>query len=187
MENLRNNSSYNLDKLNIFTEYVICGAWAANNYQVPRNTQDLDLLVEEDNLDRITEEILHMGYHFDFDLYVPPKETISQIYGKRFLYSSDKLVKNTIIDVLTSPDEWVSDAIRDRQYDNRNNPIISIPYLTLMKIEGRAKDLADLTEILGLARGDVLEMTKKVIEKYLPNQIDDLATIVLLGKIQHGG
>nr|MDQ2687163.1 hypothetical protein [Armatimonadota bacterium] len=66
-------------------------------------------------------------------------------------------------------------------------PIIALPYLALMKMRAsRGIDIGDLTRMLGGADEDSLEQTRRVIGKYLPDGMEDLESLILLGRLEQG-
>ena len=180
---LRQLSVYTLPNLNLLTPYVVCGAWAANNYMAPRNTQDVDILTTTENLENILTELELQGYVLDGPLELSGKDRLGPLYGARMVKPDTPY---PIIDVLTSEDTWVAKAIGEAKLDPSGNKVLSIPYLVLMKIDARARDMADLVSILGNAGGETLERTKDLIFKYLPNSLDDFASLVLMAKIESG-
>lgn len=182
-ERIKELSQYLLPKINLSVPFIICGAWAANNYMAPRATQDVDIIVRPEDLDNAVDELKSKGYTLDGTIEVEPRNSLKELHGFR-LVNQGSLVP--IIEILTCKDEWLEEAYIDSNTDLSGNKVLSIPYLTLMKIDRRAKDAADLTQILGHATGDVLEKTKDVILKHNPNCTDDLANIVLIGKIEAG-
>jgi hypothetical protein len=51
-------------------------------------------------------------------------------------------------------------------------------------IAGRSQDLADISRMLGGATNIQLLAVKKIIIQYLPNAIEDLESLVILGKLE---
>ncbi|MDD1417021.1 hypothetical protein MEN41_21160 [Dolichospermum sp. ST_con] len=51
-------------------------------------------------------------------------------------------------------------------------------------IAGRSQDLADISRMLGGAKDGQLEQVKKVINQYLPNALEDLESLIILGKLE---
>ena len=49
---------------------------------------------------------------------------------------------------------------------------------------GRSQDIADISRMLGVAEDLQLEQVKKVINQYLPNAIEDLESLTILGKLE---
>lgn len=182
-ERLQELSQYVLPKLNLITPHAVCGAWAANNYASPRATQDVDLLVRENDLDNIVFELQEQGYSVDGPLELCAKDQVGPMFGFRLIKLQSDF---PIVDILTSEDSWVEEAIASADKDPSDNPVVSIPYLVLMKMDARAQDMADIIRILGKAKGEVLAKTKDLIIKYLPNSIDNFASLHLMASIESG-
>ena len=180
---LRELSTYALPNLSLLTSHAVRGAWAANNYMAPRNTQDIDLLTTETEYQQLLDELELRGYAIEGSLELAPKGRMEPMYVARLINSS---VDYPIIDVLTSPDNWVRAALTDATQDPHGNKVLSIPYLVLMKMDARMRDMSDITAILGDADGATLARTKDLVLRYLPNSLDDFANLVLLAKIEAG-
>ena len=61
------------------------------------------------------------------------------------------------LDVLESAENWAAKAIRQPMPGPEGLPVISLPYLILMKLRAsRGIDIGDLTRILGAAGEDNL-------------------------------
>ena len=176
-------STYYLPNLNLLSPHVICGAWAANSYMAPRNTQDIDLLTTEESYEDLVEELELRDYVVDGPLELAPKDRMSSLYGVRLVKPT---AKYPVIDVLTSPDPWIQNAINEAKRDPNGNKVLSIPYLVLMKMDARLRDMSDLVSVLGAADGTALGQAKDLILRYLPNSLDDFANLVLLAKIESG-
>ena len=182
MQNLQEVSQgFVLPRLNLDTPYVIMGAHAANHYQAPRHTEDVDVLVEEENYPAICAELTAQGYRFELELQV--RDCFVEMYGARYVKNTGE---NRIIDVITCSHEWVERAIAAAVRDRGGNLVLSIPFLVLSKIKGRTKDMSDLSMILGYAQGDTLAKTKDLLRTYAPDALDDLASLVFIGKAYSG-
>ena len=54
-----------------------------------------------------------------------------------------------------------------------------------MKFEsGRVQDLADVARMLGQADAAMLVAVRQVFTRYLPNEIDDLESLIILGQME---
>jgi hypothetical protein len=51
-------------------------------------------------------------------------------------------------------------------------------------IAGRSQDLADISRMLGGANDLKLQQVKKVIGQYLPNAVEDLESLIILGRME---
>ena len=65
-------------------------------------------------------------------------------------------------------------------------PVVSLPYLALMKMRaGRAAiDIGDLSRVLGAADKDILVQTQAVMAAYLPDGLEDLESLIQLGRLE---
>ncbi|MGI0483562.1 hypothetical protein ACN4EE_22615, partial [Geminocystis sp. CENA526] len=96
-----------------------------------------------------------------------------------------QLADNTSLDVLVGEDEWVAEAISIPNYAPDGLPIIALSYLILMKLSAsRTQDLADISRMLGLAKEPELIKIRQVVKKYLPSAIEDLESLIMLGKLE---
>jgi hypothetical protein len=98
-----------------------------------------------------------------------------------------QLADNTSLDVLEGEDEWVKEAVLNPNYAPDGLPIIDLPYLVLMKLSAsRTQDLADISRMLGLADESALTKIKSVVKAYLSTAMEDLESLILLGKLEIG-
>jgi hypothetical protein len=66
-----------------------------------------------------------------------------------------------------------------------NQPVIDLPYLVLMKMEAsRTTDLSDISRMLGQANVLELDAVREVIRMYDPNSLEDLESLIQLGKLE---
>jgi hypothetical protein len=49
---------------------------------------------------------------------------------------------------------------------------------------GRVQDLADISRMLGVADEDSLRKVRMIIVEYLPDDTEDLESLILLGKLE---
>ncbi len=56
-----------------------------------------------------------------------------------------------------------------------------------MKLEAsRSQDLTDVTRMLGWADENTLDSVRRVIKTYMPNVMEDLESLIVLGKLEMG-
>jgi len=154
-------------------ECAVIGAVATRQYMPERATRDLDLIVAAKDLNDVGERLLAAGYK--------PAGTLA-IGGSSWL-SPDAHE----IDVLAGHEEWWPTAIHDAQAnrDAQGLPILSLPYLVLMKLRAsRAQDLADISRMLGQAGESQLRETREVVGRYAPKDLPDLQSLVELGRLE---
>lgn len=152
--------------------FAIVGGLATACYMPERMTLDTDILVTTEDLSKV-EEIL--------------KTNNSVMAGSLTIGGSSwKLSSGRVLDVIALNQDWVSDALDSAIRDNKGCPFVSLPYLILMKLEaGRLQDLADISRMLGFAEETQLTEVQKLIRKYRPQDIDDLESMIQLGKLEH--
>jgi hypothetical protein len=64
---------------------------------------------------------------------------------------------------------------------------LGLPFLVLMKMEAsRSLDFGDLTRMLGLASDEELARVRSVVAHYVPNEAEDLESLIYLGQVEMG-
>jgi hypothetical protein len=82
--------------------------------------------------------------------------------------------------------EWVDKALASAVRDEDGTPFASLPFLVLMKLEsGRLQDLADISRMLGCADESQVDEVRKIIISYRPQDMDDLESMLALGRLEH--
>ena len=91
----------------------------------------------------------------------------------------------TLLDVVESREPWVLEALARLQTDPQGLPVLSLPYLALMKVQAsRTQDLADVSRMLGLASADERQATRRVFRRWYPGALDDLESLIALGELE---
>ena len=153
------------------TPFVIVGGVATRLYMPERVTLDLDILIAAEDMLTAEKELTLAGCQ---------KQGSLSIGGSTWL-----LPDRTVLDVIVSDALWTEEAIRHPRIAADALPYIDLPYLILMKLHsGRVQDLADISRMLGGADGERLRSVRTVIGKYLPNDMEDLESLILLGKLE---
>ena len=161
----------NLNNIIKQAPFVVVGGVATRLYMPERMTLDLDILVKVKDAQVIYEDLEQANGRRIGDL---------SIAGTQW-----RLDDGTSLDVLEFEGDWVTEAINSPNYATDGLPVIDLPYLVLMKlIAGRSQDIADISRMLGLAEDLQLQRVKKVINQYLPNAIEDLESLVILGRLE---
>jgi len=151
--------------------FVVVGGVATRLYMPERMTLDLDILVKVEDAELIYQDL---------------KQANGQKIGGLSIAGSQwKLEDGTSLDVLEFEGNWVSEALDSPNYASDGMPVIDLPYLVLMKLmAGRSQDIADVSRMLGVAEDLQLQKVKSVINQYLPNAVEDLDSLVILGKLE---
>lgn len=151
--------------------FVIVGATAAALYMAPRQTQDTDVLVSADDASRVESALALGGATKQGDL----------IIGG----SSWRLADGSQLDILVSDEPWVREALATANRDAADLPIVSLPFLVLLKLRAsRAVDIGDLSRMLGGADEADLGEVRQVIMRYDPEALEDLESLIYLGHLE---
>ena len=162
---------FNLNAI-VTIPFVVVGGVATRLYSPERMTDDLDILVHAENAERLADDLAQAGAHF--------------LGGLSIGGSQWRLPDGTLLDVLFSNEPWVEEALRAPVVAPDGLPVISLPYLVLMKIlSSRGIDLGDLTRMLGGADEHALYAVRSVIQTYAPDAVDDLESLIMLGRLEY--
>ena len=155
------------------TPFVVIGGIATRLYMPERMTEKIEILVLTEDADNIYRELAEAGSIKVGEL---------SIGG-----SSWQLPDGSILDVIESQQPWVAVAIANPNTAPDNLPIIGLPYLIIMKLQAsRGIDMGDLTRMLGGADKTALELVRKTVKTYLPDAVEDLESLIVLGKLEMG-
>ena len=87
------------------------------------------------------------------------------------------------IDVLFGSYTWLADALAHPHRDPDGFPVVSLPYLVLMKLDAmRAQDWADVSRMLGWADDEALDEVRAVVKQYGPQDSEDLESLIFIGR-----
>jgi hypothetical protein len=151
--------------------YVIVGGVATRLYMPERMTDDLDILIHEEEA---SQAYLNLS-----------AQQAKRIGDLSIGGTSWELADKTILDILTSKRVWVTTALSQPRIGADGQPVISLPYLVLMKLEAsRTTDISDISRMLGQASDVELDEVRSIIEKYDRNSLEDLESLIQLGKIE---
>ncbi|WP_293144721.1 MULTISPECIES: hypothetical protein [unclassified Microcoleus] len=155
------------------TPFVVVGGIATRLYMPERITDKIEILVLTEDADNIYRELAEAG---------------SMKVGELSIGGSSwQLPDGSILDVLESQQTWVREAIANPNIAPDNLPIIGLPYLILMRLQAsRGIDIGDLTRMLGGADETALELVRKTVKTYLPDAVEDLESLIVLGKLEMG-
>ncbi len=129
-------------------DYAVCGGVAVAFHGYPRLTDDIDILVQEEDLARISEIVKEVDFVFDagripFDVGKPNQREIQRISK---IIGEDVLTLDLLIVESAYESVWED---RGRLYwEGRQVGLVSLDGLLKMKhIAGRNKDLLDIDEL----------------------------------------
>jgi hypothetical protein len=150
-------------------DWVIIGGVATRAYMPERMTQDLDLLVRAGDGPAVLARLEQAGYGVVSSLAIPG----------HLLRSPDGVE----IDLLYGDYPWLDEALARPELDQAGYPMISLPYLVLLKMaSSRGRDIGDLTTMLGLASPESLHQIRAIAARYTPADSEDLETLIYLGQ-----
>lgn len=156
--------------------WAVVGAAATRLYMPERVTQDFDIAIGVSDAEQVRRKLSAAGFSQTGEL---------SIGGSRW-QSPDGLQ----IDVIEGHDPWWPQALTEAQFnrDDQGLPILPFAYLILMKFNAsRTIDLGDITRMLGLASEADLERVRKLFLQYAPDDLQDLESLIYLGKLETRG
>ncbi len=160
--------------------FVVVGGTATSLYMPQRMTQDVDILVAATDVQEAEGALAKAGATPEGPLNI---DNPLQLKG-----STWKLTDGSYVDVLWSARPWVKEALAGPNLDSAGLPIVSLPHLVLMKLaSSRGVDLGDLSRMLGGADEDSLHQVRAVVRKYLPDAMEDLESLIELGRLEFQG
>ncbi|KKI99043.1 hypothetical protein [Prochlorothrix hollandica] len=152
--------------------FVIVGGVATRLYMPERMTLDIDILINTQDAQQVYQNLLNANASKISNLSIP---------GSQW-----QLEDGTSLDVIEEDSEWAQNAIKSPNYAPDGSPVIQLSYLVLMKfLAGRSQDIADISRMLGSAQEVELDPVKAVITTYLPQALEDLESLIILGKLEY--
>jgi len=155
--------------------WATIGGVATRHYMPERATVDLDILIAAEDARVARERLTQAGYQYLQELTVGG--------------STWRSPEGVEVDVLESSEPWVARALAaaEQNRDLQGLPILPLPYFVLMKFRsGRARDVADLAQMLGQAEADQLDEVRRVVAAFEPEALEDLESLITLGQMESG-
>lgn len=153
--------------------WATVGGVAMRHYAPERATVDLDVLIPSNQAEAARERLKQAGFRYEGELTV----------GNSTWVAPD----GTPVDALEADAPWLGEALRQAQQnrDLQGLPVLPMPYFVLMTLRsGRTVDIADITRMLGLADGAVLEEVRATVWQWEPDAIEDIESMILLGRME---
>lgn len=142
--------------------FVVIGGVATRLYAPERVTADLDILIETKNAAALDVDIERAGGIFCCELNGMP------------------------LDVREEDSLWAAEAVANPASAPNGLPVISLPYLVLMKMRAsRGIDMGDLTRVLGAADDKAIQETRRIIAGNLADGVEDLEGLIYLGRLEY--
>ena len=143
--------------------FIAIGGVATRLYAPERVTDDLDILIEAKNAAPLAADIEQAGGISHCEL------------------------NGMTLDVREEDALWAAEAIGNHASAPNGLPVISLPYLVLMKMQSnRGIDMGDLTRVLGAADEVILAETRCVVLEELTDGMEDLEGLIYLGRLEYG-
>ena len=155
--------------------WALVGGMALRTYIPERMTLDVNILVHDRDASVVRAAFVAAGYRVLGQL---------SIGGFTVQISDSEAMP---IDVLTRADLWIDDALAQAHYDAAGYPVLSRPYLVLIKLQaGRTQDLADVQRLL--AQTPITERTaiRALVETISPELVEDYNSLVMLADLEFG-
>jgi len=150
-------------------DWAIIGGVATRAYMPERMTKDLDILVHKNDGEAVVKKLEQAGYRIVSHLAVPG-----------YLMLSPEGVE---LDIIFGSYPWLKEALRHPAYDPAGYPVVSLPYLVVLKMAAqRAQDWADVSRMLGWASDADLDEVRAVVKRYVPEDLEDLESLIFIGR-----
>jgi hypothetical protein len=153
--------------------WAVVGAAATRLYMPERLTRDLDIAVDVQDIEVAYDKLSKAGYS--------QIGTLS-IGGTRWQSTG-----GVSVDVIEGRAPWWPATLQEAQSnrDEQGLPVLPLPYLVLMKFNAsRTIDLGDIARMLGLADEVALAQVRRVFRQYAPDDLNDLESLITLGKLE---
>lgn len=153
--------------------WAVIGAVATRHYMPERMTKDLDIAILTADSAEVRSRLEASGFAYQSEL---------SIGG-----SSWTAPDGTLVDVIEGGASWWHEALEQARSnrDQQGLPILPLQFLVFMKVQsGRMQDLADVTRMLGQASEESLGDIRRMFAKWAPADLDDLESLIALGRLE---
>ena len=148
--------------------YAVIGGVATRLSIPERMTLDIDVLVRQDDMARVTKRLRERG--------------AKAVGARAFPDSRLALLGETWhvegmapLDLIAAPGQWVTEAILDARLDETGLRIAPRATLVALKLDAsRGIDQGDLTRLLGSATEIELRAVRALVAALLPEDVEDL-------------
>jgi hypothetical protein len=144
--------------------HAIIGGHAVTFHGRPRMTDDVDVLVAPENVQNAIRQL-----------------QLQQIGPLRTGGYSGTTPTGLRIDLVSPNQPWVASAITN-PVSTPHGPMVSAPYLVISKLwDSRgSQDETDVLGVLGRMGDAELNMTRQLVARFLPNDVDDLESLIAM-------
>ncbi len=154
------------------TPFVIVGGVATRLYMPERMTVDLGILILAMDASSLQQELT--------------QGNCQRIGTLTVGGTTWKLPNASLLDVLEADERWAREAIAQAVEGPTSLPTVALPYLVLMKLQAsRVQDLADITRMLGAVDEPALQQVRTVINRYMPDALEDVESMIVLGRLEY--
>ena len=154
--------------------WAVIGGVATRAYMPERMTQDLDILIREQDDASVRHRLEVSGYTW-----------VAELAISGFTYRSSQGIE---VNVLLGAAPWITEALKHPHTDPAGYPVLALPYLVLLKLaSSRAQDVADLARMLGLADEATLTQVRATVARYALEESEDVESLIYLGQLEMVG
>ncbi len=169
----------------LFGEIPFCtvGGVATRAYMPERSTQDIDFLVSAEDFEAAEQRLHAAGYRAvtgDDELFFA--NSMLGLFGRAWTKGRKR------IDLISSRQTWVHEALVSESFDQTGLRVIALPYLVLMKLDAsRGQDQADVERMLGRVDDAAVERIARIVDCYSgdPQAADDVRQYARLGRMEY--
>lgn len=155
--------------------WVLVGGIALRAYMPERMTLDVDILIHTRNANAVRNSFIAASYL-----------VIGQLSIGGFTVQAADIAEPPI-DVLIRNDSWLDGALANPVADPAGYPVLSRPYLLLIKLQaGRTQDLADVQRLLSQTVQAERASIRALIEQESPELVEDFDSLVTLADLEFG-
>lgn len=163
--------------------FCVVGGVATRAYMPERMTKDLDVLVSADDFETAETALREAGYtaiakHDDLFF----TNSALGLFGR--VWQKDDLR----MDLISSRQDWVHEALVTEAYDQTGLRVIALPYLVLMKLDAsRGQDQADIERMLGRLSDDDVSHIAHIVDRFSndPQAAQDVHQYAQLGRLEY--
>lgn len=150
-------------------KWVIVGGVATRAYMPERMTKDLDILIHQNDKEAVLSRLEQAGYQILEPLAIPGYALTAPDGAE--------------VDLLVGNEAWLKEALHQPVQDAAGYPVISLPYLILLKMGAQpTQDWADVSRMLALASDEDLDKVRAAVARYTPEDSEDLESLIFIGK-----
>lgn len=151
--------------------WAVTGGVATRAYMPERATHDIDIVVRRDDCHLVWSRFKEAGFSVAARLDAP--------------YFVARAADTPEVDIICADFPWIEEALSAPKHDPVGLPVLDLPYLIIMKLmANRPVDIGDMTRMLGLAGEAECDRVREAVQKYSPEDADDLEALIILGRME---